>query len=95
MLAKFPFNDQTLKTLVEAVLQLSDKLVIANGKRCQLEDELRDFQLSPASDMPSFTQRETPLDVFWVNINGVSTPLKKPRFSNLVKLSMAALSLPQ
>ncbi|KAL3853878.1 hypothetical protein ACJMK2_013177 [Sinanodonta woodiana] len=93
MLAKFPFNDQTLKSLgylnperrleisVEAVLQLSDKL-------------FRDFQLSPASDLPSFTQGKTPLDVFWVNMNRVSTPLKKPRFPNLAKLSMAALSLP-
>ncbi|KAL3873775.1 hypothetical protein ACJMK2_036860 [Sinanodonta woodiana] len=52
--AKFPFNDQTLKAL-EAVLKPSNTLVTAADKQCQLEDEFRDFHLSPSSDLPSFT----------------------------------------
>ncbi|KAL3862116.1 hypothetical protein ACJMK2_008108 [Sinanodonta woodiana] len=53
MLAKFPFNDQILKALVEDVLHLCDRIVTAND-RVKLKMSSGTFQLYPASGLPSF-----------------------------------------
>ena len=58
-----------------------------------LAEEFSNFQLSPDSDLPSFTE-ETRLDSYWLAMESMKNITGKPRFPHLPLVALTALSLP-
>ena len=58
-----------------------------------LMEECLDYQLAPASELPTFDEA-TRLDSFWFAMGDVKLPTGKLRFRSLSSVAIAALSLP-
>ncbi|KAL5005198.1 hypothetical protein ScPMuIL_018654 [Solemya velum] len=104
MVAKFPFKNDTLKTLgylnpklrqsidAHSVGELAKRL----GYSCsldELQDQYQDYQLSPMEELPSLPP-DCCLDAFWIQMEEVTLADRRKRFPLLSQLSLIALSLP-
>ena len=60
----------------------------------QLEDEWLNYQLSPSSDLPTYTPGDTKIDWFWGDMARGKTGTGQPRFGTLCAVVLPLLSLP-
>lgn len=76
-----------------AVIELAERLNVLVPPDVLMQ-ELSDFTLAPASELPPFVYGETFLDQYWFDVADMSLPTGRKRFVNLSEVALTALSLP-
>ena len=110
MIAKFPFNDTTIKELafldprnrnktsMSGLIQLANRFTSFSSDEIDILDmEFRDYRASPLEELPGFNIEETrAIDHFWRAMANVTsiTNLEVYRFGTLSSFAQILLILP-
>ena len=87
------FKSNLLSYSTIPVVALAQRFDVCKSTE-ELMEEYQDYQLAPASELPSFNPDVTRIDSFWFDMQMTKLPTGKYHFRNLVSVALTALSLP-